>query len=41
MFSWIVWLTYQVAATAAFFVWYAKKHPDEARKMLMKWRNLL
>ena len=39
MFSWIVWLIYQVVTTAAFFVWYAKKHPSEAKEMFMRWRN--
>lgn len=39
MFPWIVWLTYQVVRTAAFFIWYARKHPSEAREMFMRWRK--
>ncbi len=40
MFEWSIWIAYQIVTTAALFAWYAKKHPDEAKKMFMKWRNL-
>lgn len=40
MFSWIVWLTYQVVTTTAFFIWYAKKHPSDAKEMYLWWRKV-
>lgn len=39
MIKLMLFLIYQVVGTAGFFVWYARKHPREAKEMTMKWRD--
>lgn len=39
MLKWTIWLLYQLVTTALFYVWYARKHPAEAREMFRKWRR--
>ncbi len=41
MFTWTIWVIYQLVTTVGFFVWYAKKHPVEAREMVDYWSMLV
>ena len=41
MMAFMTWVMFQVLSFVAFMVWYWKKHPSDAMKMMMKWRSFL